>query len=67
MFEEELGKRVPGDLVSYLGSRSHGKPMPVRRIEKELFQTGDKIFIINAKDSIVNNIEKVLSRYFRGI
>lgn len=65
MFEDELRKRVPGDLASYLGSQSSGEPPPVKRIEKELFQTGDKIFIINAKDSIVNNIEKVLSRYFR--
>jgi hypothetical protein len=65
MFEDELRKRVPGDIASYLGSQSSGEPVQVKRIEKELFQTGDKIFIINAKDSIVNNIEKVLSRYFR--
>ncbi len=40
-------------------------------MEKELFEivgiTGDmpKIFIINAKDSIVHNVEKVLAAYFR--
>ncbi len=37
----------------------------VVRMEKELFQIGNRIFIINAKDSIVNNIEKVFYRYFR--
>ncbi len=65
MFEDEIRKRASGVLSSYLGGWWSGEPPPVRRIEKELFQTGDKIFIINAKDSIVNNIEKVLSRYFR--
>ena len=65
MFEDELRKRAPGVLSSYLGSPLSSEPPPVKRVEKELFQTGDKIFIINAKDSIVNNIEKVLSRYFR--
>jgi hypothetical protein len=52
MFEEELKKR-------------HVNPPKVIRIEKELFQILDRIFIINAKDSIVSNIEKVLSLYFR--
>ncbi len=52
MFEEELKKRF-------------SEPPQVLRMEKELFQMLDRIFIINAKDSIVNNIEKVLSWYFR--
>ncbi|NCO82800.1 MAG: hypothetical protein COZ31_07890 [Nitrospirae bacterium CG_4_10_14_3_um_filter_44_29] len=52
MFEEELKKRFPA-------------PPPVTRIEKELFQICDKTFIINSKDSIAGNIEKVLNRYFR--
>ncbi len=52
MFEEDLKKRY-----------SH--PPKIVRIEKELFQIWDKIFIINAKDSITANIEKVLSWYFR--
>jgi hypothetical protein len=52
LFEHELGKRYP-------------EAPEVGRMEKELFQIGDRIFIINAKDSIVQNIEKVLSRYFR--
>ncbi|MDQ7787265.1 MAG: hypothetical protein RDU01_06615 [Thermodesulfovibrionales bacterium] len=53
MFEEESGKR-------------HDAPPPALRLEKELFQIGDRIFIMNAKDSIPANIEKVLSRFFRG-
>ncbi len=65
MFEDEIRGRAPGVLSSYLGGQWSSEPPPVKRIEKELFQIGDKIFIINAKDSIVNNIEKVLSRYFR--
>jgi hypothetical protein len=64
MFEDEIRKRG-GALSSYLGDPLSGETLAVRRIEKELFQTGEKIFIINAKDSIVDNIEKVLSRYFR--
>lgn len=51
MFEEELRKREsvrPG----------------VTRIEKELFQVRERIFIINSKDSIVRNLETVLNRYF---
>jgi hypothetical protein len=52
MFEEELKNR-------------HAEPPKVMRMEKELFQISDKIFIINAKDSIAANIEKVLSWYFR--
>ncbi|MEW6002475.1 MAG: hypothetical protein AB1638_07510 [Nitrospirota bacterium] len=52
MFEEELKARHPG-------------PPDVIRMEKELFEIDDRIFIINAKDSITANIEKVLSWYFR--
>ena len=52
MFEEDVKKR-------------HSQPQKIVRIEKELFHIKDKIFIINAKDSITANIEKVLSWYFR--
>jgi len=52
MFEEELNRR-------------YNDPPQVMRMEKELFQIQDKIFIINAKDSIAANIEKVLCWYFR--
>lgn len=52
MFEEELKKR-------------YTEPLKLLRIEKELFEIWDKIFIVNAKDSIIANIEKVLSWYFR--
>ena len=52
MFEEELKKR-------------HANPPKVLRMEKELFQILDRIFIINSKDRITANIEKVLSGYFR--
>ncbi|MBI5641511.1 MAG: hypothetical protein HZA17_13910 [Nitrospirae bacterium] len=46
--------------------RRSAEPPELRRIEKELFQAENRIFIINAKDSIVRNIEKVLNIYFRG-
>jgi len=52
MFEEELNRR-------------YNDPPQVMRMEKELFQIQDKIFIINGKDSIAANIEKVLCWYFR--
>jgi len=55
MFEDELKLRF-------------SEPPEVIRMERELFEIQTerpKIFIINAKDSIINNIEKVLIRYFR--
>jgi len=52
MFEEELKVR-------------YVNPPKIIRMEKELFQIEDRIFIINAKDSVAANIEKVLSWYFR--
>ena len=54
MFDEELRRR-------------HTEPPKVVRIEKELFRIGDRVFIVNAKDSIAANIEKALSWYFRRI
>lgn len=55
MFEDDLKLRF-------------SEPPEVIRMERELFEIQTerpKIFIINAKDSIINNIEKVLARYFR--
>lgn len=52
MFDEELKGR-------YIN------PPKIIRMEKELFHIQDKIFIMNAKDSIIANIEKILSWYFR--
>lgn len=52
MFEEDLKTR-------------HTNSPKVIRIEKELFQIADRTFIINAKDSVVMNIERILSWYFR--
>jgi hypothetical protein len=54
MFEDELRGR-------------YERPPEIIRMEKELFQIWHKIFIINAKDSIANNIEKVLSWYYKKI
>jgi hypothetical protein len=59
MFEQELKDRFR-------------EPPTVRRMERELFEIAcdgiklPKMFIINAKDSIVANIERVLTRHFRG-
>jgi hypothetical protein len=57
MFEDEMASRsLTGDIV---------------RVERELFEVtgpwpaGMRVFIINAKDSIIQNIETVLSRFFR--
>ena len=52
MFEQELAKKYVA-------------PPAVTRMEKELFQIDSRIFIINAKDSIERNLEKVLNSYFR--
>jgi hypothetical protein len=53
MFEQELAKRM-------------AEPLPVLRIERELFHLQDRIFIVNAKESIIGNLEKVVNRYFRS-
>jgi hypothetical protein len=49
MFENELRKR---DKL----------PPQVTRMERELFGIGDKVFIVNAKESIIRNIELILER-----
>ncbi len=59
MFEEELKSR-------------YSEPPEVRRMERELFEITGKaglpdIFIINAKDSVVTNIERVLAWHFRRV
>ncbi len=51
MFETELRRRCQS-------------PPPVERIEKELFHIDQKIFIINAKDSIGTNIGTVFTFYW---
>jgi hypothetical protein len=52
MFDKELQKR-------------YDEPPEVLRMERELFRIGDRIFIINAKESLVQNMEKVVSWFFR--
>lgn len=52
MFEEELKLRFP-------------ELLPVQRIEKELFQINNRIFIINAKDSAAGSINAALNTYFK--
>jgi hypothetical protein len=52
MFEKELRKR-------------YDEPPDVLRLERELFRIRDRIFIINAKESLVQNIEKVVSWFFK--
>jgi hypothetical protein len=66
MFEEELKNRffMRGPVGETL-SPPRIETAQVLRLEKELFHVWNKIFIVNAKDSIINNIEKVLSSYFR--
>ncbi|MGO9612795.1 MAG: hypothetical protein ACLPX5_07155 [Dissulfurispiraceae bacterium] len=47
------------------------EPPEISRLEKELFEVtkgkieGTRLFIVNAKDSIVGNIERILTHYFR--
>jgi hypothetical protein len=54
MFEHELAQR-------------HSAPPAVARLERELFSIQDRIYIVNAKESIGRNIGTVVERYFRGI
>ncbi len=52
MFEKELQKR-------YI------EPPEVLRMERELFRIRDRLFIVNAKESLIQNIEKVVSWFFK--
>ena len=52
MFEKELQKRY------------HDPPQVVL-MERELFQIRDRIFIVNAKESIIHNIEQVVSWHYQ--
>jgi hypothetical protein len=54
MFEKELKKR-------------YHNPPKVLRMERELFQVRDRIYIVNAKESIIQNFEKVMSRHYRKV
>lgn len=53
LFEQALAKRAD-------------EPPAVVRIERELFQAQDRIFIVNAKESIAANIAAIVSRYVRS-
>ncbi len=52
MFEKELARRF-------------ADPPEVRRMERELFQINNRIFIVNAKESILQNFEKVMSWFYQ--
>ena len=52
MFEKELQKR-------------YDDPPKVLRLERELFQIQDRIFIVNAKESIIHNFEKVVIWHYQ--
>jgi hypothetical protein len=50
MFKQELRKRFR-------------KPRRVVRLERELFEIKDRVFLMNAKESVLRNFETVISRY----
>ncbi len=52
LFEQELRKRFE-------------TAPKVLRMERELFQISDRIFIVNAKESIIQNMQKVISWYYQ--
>jgi hypothetical protein len=52
MFERALAERNPD-------------PPAVERLERELFTVRDRLFIVNAKESLAGNIRTVVGRYFR--
>ena len=47
-----------------LRKRSEQPPL-VLRMERELFQIRERIFIVNAKESIIGNLGKVIARHYR--
>ncbi len=54
MFEKELKKR-------------NDDPPQVIRMERELFHIRNKIFILNARENILQNLEKVMGWYYRNV
>lgn len=52
MFEKELAARS-------------SSPPDVVRVERELFRIADGIFIVNAKESILQNLRQVFSSYYK--
>lgn len=67
MFENEVREMPLDKMQRVFGMRMGSGAPEIERIENELFHIKDKIFIINAKDSIAGNIEKVLTSYLRKI
>jgi len=47
-------------------ARRHAAPPAVVRLERELFHAGERMYIVNAKESIRRNIGKLFSRGMRG-
>ena len=58
MFEEEF--------MTLRESQDNQFLPPIERIEKEIFHAGNFLYIMNSKDSIVHNMETVLSWYHRN-
>jgi len=44
----------------------HVAPPVVARLERELFQIGERMYIVNAKESLGRNIGTAVGRYFRS-
>lgn len=66
MFEDEFRKAQHDSIQALLKACKISGPPEIKRMEKELFHIQNKTFIINAKDGIAGNIEKVLTSYFRN-
>ncbi len=54
LFEREMEKRTSPSL-------------PVEHLERELFHLQNRIFIVNAKESIIRNLESVTRRYIQTL
>ncbi len=52
LFEKELQRR-------------YREPPQVLRMERELFQVSERIFLMNAKENIIRNMEKVMTWHFQ--
>lgn len=56
--------RMKDKIVPMFEEELRGK-LKIERVEKEIFHIGNRIFIMNSKDSIVHNLEIILNWYFR--
>jgi hypothetical protein len=64
--ELRMKDKIVPSFEKALAGRGSAPPV-VERMERELFHVGDRVFILNAREDIVQNIRAALAWYFRRV